>query len=145
MGSGQIVVPDWVKPSRTQVQDLHTIAATEAARSELARGCLDAVDWVLDPNGPDEEQARAETTALAKHRAGYFRGISDTLAWLFGLLPDPAHLEIPRRNPDGSLLTADQIYQEFLDAHSWTPTPEQRDTARHEADKTAARWARVFG
>lgn len=145
MGSAQIDVPAWVEPSRTQVQDLRTAASAEAGRSELARGCFAAIDWVLGPDEPDEEQARAEATATAKHPTGYFRGMSDTLAWLFGLLPEPWHLEIPRRNPDGTLLTADQIYQEFLDAHSWTPTPEQRDKARHEADVTAVRWARIFG
>lgn len=144
MGSTQTVVPGWVVPTPAQVQDLHTIATAEASRSELARGCLDALDWVLDPNGPDMEQARAEATALAKHRTGYYRGISDTLAWLYGLLSHPWHLAIPRRNPDGSLLTADQIYDELLAAHS-RPTPEQRDKARHEADVTAIRWARIFG
>ena len=149
MGSAQIVVPDWVAPARIQVQDLHTAATAQAHRSELARGCLDAIDWIVDPAGPTSEQAQAEAAATGKHKDPYHRGISDTLAWLCGWLPDPWHLEIPRRNPDGSLPTADQIYAEILDTRysHWAGahTPEQRDEARHEADAAAYRWARVFG
>lgn len=147
MGSAEIVVPAWARPSRIQVQDLHTIAAGQADRSELARGCLDAVDWIVDPDGPTSEQAQAEAAATGKHRDSYHRGISDTLAWLCGWLPDPWHLEIPRRNPDGTLLTAEQLYTEALDQNprGWVPTPEERDKAHHEAEVTAIRWARVFG
>lgn len=142
--TGQSVVPRWVTPSPAQVRDLHAIAA--AIRSELARGCLDALDWVTDPDGPTSEQAQAEAAATSKRRDLYHRGISDTLAWLCGWLSHPSHLETPRRNPDGTLLTADQIYQEFLDSYgSWKPTPEQRHTARQDADVTAVRWARIFG
>lgn len=147
MGSAQIVVPAWVEPSQIHVQDLHTIASAGADRSELARGCRDAIDWVIDPDGPDHEQAQAEAAATGSREGLYHRGISDTLAWLCGWLSQPWHLEIPRRNPDGTLLTADQIYEELLGEYprGWVPTPEQRDKAHHEAEVTSIRWARIFG
>lgn len=140
----QPVVPAWVTPDPVEVLDLHAIAAT--SQSELARGCLDAVDWILDPDGPDEEQAQAEAAATRKHRDGYYRGISDTLAWLCGWISQP-RLEIPRRNGDGSLPTADQLYRQLLAEYpaGWNPTPEQRYEARQKADVTAVRWARIWG
>lgn len=141
-------VPAWVTPTRAQVADLRTTAAAHADRSELARGCLDAADWVVGPDSiASERSVQEEAAATVKHRDDdYHRGISDTLAWLCGWLPKPC-LEIPSRNPDGTLLTADQLYAAALEEYprGWDPTPEQRDKARLDADKTAIRWARIFG
>lgn len=142
--TGQVMLPNWVTPAAGQVRDLHTVAT--ANQSELAAGCRDAIAWIADPAGPTAEQAQAETVELDKRRreGPYWVGIADTLAWLNGWLSQPP-LEVPRRNPDGTVLTGDQLYAELLDAYpaGWQPTPEQRHTARQQADVTAARWARL--
>lgn len=140
MGSDVVTVPAWVTPARTQVADLHAVAVAQAARSELARGCLDALDWILDPTGPSQEQVQAEAAATSKLRDDYHRGISDTLAWLCGWLSTP-RLDIPRRNPDGTVVTADQLYQEMLEDHPLPPTPEERRDLQNAAARQAARWA----
>ena len=142
--TGQAMLPNWVTPVPGQVRDLHTIAT--GTRSELAEGCRDAIAWVSDPNGPTAEQAQAETVELDRRRreGPYWVGIADTLAWLNGWLSNPP-LEVPRRNPDGTVVTAGQLYEELLAEYpaGWKPTPEQRDAARQKADVTAARWARI--
>lgn len=138
MAVTQPVVPAWVTPTAVQVHDLRAVAATST--TDLARGCLDAVDWILDPDGPDENQAQAEAAATRKHRDGYYRGISDTLAWLCGWISQP-RLEIPRRNRDGSVVTAPQLYVEMIEAHPLPPTPEERRDMQNRATRQAARWA----
>jgi hypothetical protein len=73
---------------------------------------------------------------------GWLNGVSFTLGLLLG-----AHLELPielpRRNPDGTVVTAEQLYQEERAAPYRSWLPEQRAAARDRAETTAARYRRL--
>lgn len=165
MGSSEVtsttaVVPTWVSCDRRQIQDFHKQAYLTAARTRAPRviGMLAAIDWVVgcEPVAPitgqhglvtSEQIALTEMNRAVEARraensaTGWAGGVADALAYFVGLLSSPP-LEVPRRNPDGTVVTAEQLYQEFLDSHS-RPTPEQRDKAHHDAQVTAIRWERL--
>lgn len=158
MTSTTAVVPKFVPHDRREIRDFHAVVYLRAGRTRDPRiiGMLDAIDWVVgcEPLSPLTQQPGQVTEQTAceemnraipmRDRNTWAAGLVDTLAYLVGLLSKPP-LEVPRRNPDGTVVTADEIYQEFLDSYpgSWTPTPEQRDKARQDADVTAVRWQRI--
>lgn len=141
MGSELAVVPRWAAPPHDQIRDLHAIAYARATRdhSRLAGGCLDALDWATDAAGPSRDEAMAEATTLTRRRreGDYWAGIADTLAWLCGFLSRPP-LDVPRRNPDGTVVTWQQRYAELDQGARWEP--EQAEEAERTARRQAARW-----
>jgi hypothetical protein len=72
---------------------------------------------------------------------GWADGCGLTLGWLLGIHPRPP-IELPRRNPDGSVPDVEQLYREAIQARPHT-APEQRNAARSEAVATAGRYRRL--
>ena len=67
-------------------------------------------------------------------------GVRGALAWLLGQRPEPM-LHLPRRLPDGSTPSAEQLYAEMLEARPYGyEFPEQRQAAWNEAGTAAARY-----
>jgi hypothetical protein len=106
------------------------------ARVEMlaAGGPVPAEMWRhygLEPRGP-----------ITDH-PGWCRAVSSTLGWLLGVHTRPP-FQLPRRNPDGSVLSGEQLYREAVAAHphrSWIP--EQRAEARDRAYELSAVYQRL--
>lgn len=173
MATSYLTFPDWVVPPGRQVADCLYLAhasVQNGGRPAIAAVAA-SVNWVtggqLAPlteraDAPTEPVARAEwMLAYAPMEPGIWRdlgvtpaepvtddqgwrnGVSLTLGWLLGAHPRPP-LELPRRNPDGALMTADQLYQEERAANPHrTWMPEQRHEARTRAEVTAIRSQRL--
>lgn len=140
----QPVVPTWATPPGHAVKDLLTIAEHHhhAAHrsSDYLRGCADATGWACGWPVTDDQAHNEMVAALADEKAGdqRRRGVADTLAWLLGIGPAP--LELPRRNSDGTLVTAEQRLTE-LEAEAALPwIAEQRRAAEAQAERDASRW-----
>lgn len=122
------LIPAWVAPSPREITDCHWIAhsvAAEVGRASVYGEVCAILDWVTT-DLPDKDQVRARLGAGA---AGA------TVAWLLGLARQP--IDLPRRNPDGSLLTVEQLTAEYM-AGKWDGPEERRDADRW-ARKQAAR------
>lgn len=65
---------------------------------------------------------------------------TSTLAWLLGMTDVPP-IELPRRNPDGTVVTIGQVTAELLAGK--TGMPEQRRDAENRAYRMVARWRRL--
>lgn len=133
------LIPAWVAPTPQAVADCHWIAhvmAKEAGpRSRYEPGSrytqvVAVMDWVTTGE-PTRDQA--VDMMMASDGAAY-----DTVAWLLGHHEAP--VKLPRRNPDGSVVTETQLYGEYMTG--LTGLPEQRRDAEQRARKDAAsyRW-----
>ena len=81
-----------------------------------------------------------EPRAAATDDREWANGVNGALGWLLGQRPEPI-LDLPRRLPDGSTPSADQLYAEMLEARPYGHEfPEQRQAARNEAATAAARY-----
>lgn len=139
-------VPTWVRPPARAVLDFHRLARVYAAYrpdDHAAAARFAAVGMVLE-TGMTEDSALAEmnraVAVRSDPRAGAAAGaLADTMAWLVGLL-SRAPFAIPRRHPDGRLVTADDLYAEREAAAPAPWEPERRDAERAAARKQAARY-----
>lgn len=121
-----VLIPAWVVPASREVADCHWIAA---AHNPQVRAVM---DWATDGD-PTESDALALLTASNG-------AAQNTLAWLLGMSRIPP-VQLPRRNPDGSVVTVDQLYAEYMTGK--TGLPEQRNEARQRATSDAARYRRL--
>lgn len=128
------LIPAWVAPSPRAVTDCHWIAHSVA--DEVGRACRHAevcavLDWVTG-NLPDEAEARTRLKDVG--------AAANTVAWLLGITTVPP-IDLPRRNPDGTLLTVQQLVAEYM-ADKWDG-PEERSAAERWARDQAARNRRL--
>ena len=124
------VIPAWVVPTARAVADCHWIAhagSIQSGRDSQYGLVLETMGWVMD--GATDAQAYERMLAHTGDPVG------NTLAWLAGYTTLPP-LQLPRRNPDGSVMTANQLYDEYIAGK--TGLPEQRLEARNRARKDAA-------
>lgn len=63
------------------------------------------------------------------------------LGWLLGV--HRSALRLPRRNPDGTVMTAEQLYLEAREQHPGRWVREQADAARAKAGEEAALYRRL--
>ena len=128
------MIPAWVAPAAREVDDCHWIAhacAQEAGPLSRFAKVTAVLDWATSTN-PTRDQA--VDMMLASEGAAY-----DTVAWLLGRQPPP--VQVPRRNPDGTVMTAQQLVGEYMAGTSGLP--EQRREAEHKARADAARYRRL--
>lgn len=95
------------------------------------------MDWVTSTD-PTPDEAYTQMDACAPTPAGELA--RHTLAWLIGFQSFPP-IRLPRRNADGAVMTADQLYDEYMRGKYGLPE-EQRD-ARTRAEKDAALYRRL--
>jgi hypothetical protein len=167
MGPDHAVIPAWVTPSAQAVADAHRIAHVTGAETGdvAARAVAASINWVtggqLAPltertELPTRELVTAEWLLAGSVEHGttmvwgsvspvvpvtldrrWAAGTSAALGWLLGCTDRPP-VRIPRRLPDGSVPTAEQLYDEMLAARphaAWTP--EMRAEARRRAAQAA--------
>ena len=125
-------LPAWVVQPTRAVADCHWIAHQVAA--EVGRACRHAevcsiLDWVTT-DSPDLD------TVLQR----VVDDDTSTLAWLLGMTDVPP-IELPRRNPDGTVVTVGQVAAELLAGK--TGMPEQRRDAENRAHGLVARWRKL--
>jgi hypothetical protein len=129
---GEALIPAWVAPAAREVADCHWIAHTvagEVGRASVHGEVCSILDWVTG-DLPDEGTVLDRVVA----------DDTSTLAWLLGMTDVPP-IELPRRNPDGTVVTVDQVTAELLDGK--TGLPEQRRDAENRANGMVARWRRL--
>ena len=128
------LIPAWVAVAPRQVEDCYWIShavAAERGRASLHGEVCATLDWVTDSlPGESDARLRLKDTGPAGR----------TLAWLLGLTSIPP-IELPRRNPDGTLLTVQQWSAEYM-ADKWDG-PEERLAAGRWARKQDARNRRL--
>lgn len=125
----EALIPAWVAPAAREIADCHWIAhsvAEEVGRASVHGEVCAILDWVTSEL-PTPEQVRERL--LDGGAAGA------TVAWLLGMGRAP--IDLPRRNPDGSLRTVEQLTAEYLTG-KWDGPEERRDADRW-ARKQAAR------
>ena len=131
------MIPAWVAPAAREVDDCHWIAhacAQEAGPGSRYAQVLAVLDWVTSEL-PTRDQA--VDMMMASDGAAYA-----TVVWLLGSSPDkPPPVTLPRRNPDGTVMTAEQLTAEYMTG--LTGLPEQRREAEHRARADAARYRRL--
>ncbi|RZT87414.1 hypothetical protein EV383_4337 [Pseudonocardia sediminis] len=131
-------IPTWVSPDHQQVRDLLTI--TKHHRDDYTRGVWDGADWACGWPVSREAAGDEMTDALPERNTDREKaGRADVLAWLMGFAAAP--IEIPRRNSDGTVVTAEQLYAEMVDDHPLPPIAEERRDMQDKARRQAARWA----
>ena len=69
-------------------------------------------------------------------------GAAATLRWLLGM-SDPSPMPLPQRHADGSLVSAEGLYERALRARPWVPLPEERRDLRLRCAVDAARGQRL--
>lgn len=141
MTVSQPVVPAWADPRADAIGDLLTVSARYSGA--YTRGCYAAAEWATGCPISLGDAGDRMTEALQGCGDQYERGIADTLAWLMGMAGPP--IELPRRNPDGTLVTAEQLYAELVAEHPLPPAPEERQQFQERAREQAARWAVLAG
>jgi hypothetical protein len=128
------LIPAWVAPAARAVADCHWIAhacAVEAGPQSRYAQVLAVMDWVTTDD-PTHDQA--VDMMMASDGAAY-----DTVVWLLGRRPAP--VQLPRRNPDGTLMTVEQLTAEYMTG-KWD-CPEERNAAEQHARTEAARSRRL--
>jgi hypothetical protein len=126
------LIPAWVAVSPRAVEDCHWIAHTVAAevgRASVHGEVCVVLDWIT-----------SETPTQDAVLDRVVDDDSSTLAWLLGFTSSPP-IELPRRNPDGTVVTVDQVAAELLVGK--TGLPEQRRDAENRARERVARWRRL--
>lgn len=130
------LIPAWVVPTAREVADCHWIVHAYAEQSgpgSRYATMLRVLDWVTTEL-PDTREAEDTLRELRDPAA------ADTLAWLLlGVVPP---ITLPRRNPDGTVVTDEQLYTEYLGCDP-NPIREQRDAARDKARRDAAQYRRL--
>lgn len=116
---GEAQIPAWVVPT-AQVADCHWIAYASKNRA-----VCDVLDWV-GREQPTAEQAFDRMVSTSGD-------IQVTLLWLLGMGLPP--VQLPRRNPDGSVVSERQLYDEYM-ADKWGE-PEERAEAERKARRDA--------
>ena len=69
-------------------------------------------------------------------------GAAATLRWLLGM-SESSPMPLPQRRADGSLVSADELYEGALRARPWVPLPEERRHLRLRCAADAARGQRL--
>ncbi len=70
-------------------------------------------------------------------------GAAATLRWLLGM-SDPSPMPLPQRRSDGSVVSAEELYERALRARPWwEPLPEERRDLRLRCAADAARGQRL--
>jgi hypothetical protein len=94
------------------------------------------------PSLPDEVWAALEVPAMppVTAHAGWANGVAAALGWLLGVHARPP-VRLPRRLPDGSTPTAEQLYDEYV-ARTFGE-PEARAEARRRASEDATLYRRL--
>ena len=139
MQADQPTTITWAAPTAHELGDLLAIAARRAhTGDQYSDGCRTAAHWA---NSSDATAAAAQDRVITalNTRTPNGDGIADTLMWLLGDARPP--LELPRRNPDGTLVDAEQILEELRAAAPLPWIAEQRHAAQDKARQTAARYA----
>jgi hypothetical protein len=129
---GEALIPVWVAPAAREVADCHWIAhavAEEVGRASLHSEVCAILNWVTRET-PSQEAVLARVVD----------DDTSTLAWLLGMTDVPP-IELPRRNPDGTVVSVDQVTAELLAGK--TGMPEQRRDAENCARGQVARWRRL--
>jgi hypothetical protein len=130
------VIPAWVRPAPRQVADAHRISYALAHRPEFA--AVEAtVDWVTSTD-PTVDDAHTQMAVCAPNPGG--DAVRNTLAWLLGMQSHPP-IRLPRRNPDGTPATAEDLFTEYMRGR-WDG-PEERRDARARAETDAALYRRL--
>ena len=174
MGRDQAVIPAWAAPAAQAVADAHRIAhVTYADLGDLRAGGVSAsINWATGgQDAPITERTEPVTRDLVQAEwmlAGSVElgstsmvwgaitprepvvrdrtwavGVGAALGWLLGVHPRPP-VAIPRRHPDGTTPTAEDLYREMVAARphaSWLP--EQRAEARRRATQAAETYRRL--
>jgi hypothetical protein len=130
------VIPAWVAPATREVMDCHWIAHAIGDRAEFAAVAA-VLDWATSTD-PSIDDAHAQMDACAPTPAG--EAARNTLAWLIGFQSIPP-IRLPRRNPDGTVVTADQLCAEYTARTAGLP--EELRAARHRAEQDAALYRRL--
>jgi len=134
-------VPSWVVPSRFAVADVAGMAVN-AGSHPRAVGILAALSWAAEQGTRDVVASEATRTAMAGDDPET-TGRADTLYWLAGVKTTPP-VRIPRRHPDGSLPTSQELYDQARAAaphRNWIA--EERRGARAQAELDAAEARRL--
>jgi hypothetical protein len=132
MGQMEALIPAWVAPTAREVADCHWLAHHEVEqggpRSAVSGQVVAVLDWAVRDN-----PSRDDAGAMMRSAEG---AAYDTLVWLLGHRAAP--LNLPRRNPDGSLMSEAQLVAEYM-ADKWDGPEERRaaaDYAHHEATRS---------
>jgi hypothetical protein len=141
------VIPAWVKPAPRAVADCHRIGYALAHRADHA-AVADTINWVVGcqvapiTGRPSPPTVGDVHTEMAAARRGGARddAVCNTLAWLVGFGSIPP-IPLPRRNPDDTVATADDLFAEYM-VGKWDG-PEVRRDARHRAEADAALYRRL--
>lgn len=84
----------------------------------------------------------SEERTLGHLRGQWVRvdGAWKTLRWLLGMPGQTEPLAVPERHPDGTVLSADNLYERVATARPWAvEEPEQRIELRNRMEKEARR------
>lgn len=142
--TGVMAATAWVRGGRSA-------PVTERGEQPVTRGLAEVEEWAalvahepsMRTNLPvDSIAADAGVSWREPLRvdADYARGAWRALRWILGMPDARPPLPVPLRNPDGTLVTADQLYEQTIAANphrDWEP--EQRLEARNWAAAEAAR------
>lgn len=138
----QPVIPAWVAPDHNAVRDVLNIAPVVGETNAYAAGVADAAQWVTGwPDVSYDDAGQRMSEALPDRADKHAAGVADVLAWLMGFGPAPINL--PRRNPDGTLVSAEQLYEQRRAQSVWAWGPEERREQRQTAERDFARSARL--
>jgi hypothetical protein len=150
-----VAIPGWVEPTVQQVLDAHRLAYSRAASTGHWRdkGRAEGLQWGLTggqapigsevlPRPPEllealealRVSAQATRTSSTEVSREWAVGVEQALAWLLAGDGDPG-IPLPRRHPDGRVLTEDELYAELNPQPGWAPEQrlQARDTARRRA------------
>lgn len=160
MSTQLAVIPAWVVPSFAEVSDAHGLAHARARDTRdvvwMARAAT--LDWVMGGHGTApvtelprrheptedevlEERYAARSVANNREYSWELRRWADAVAWMLRwLIGEDAvcPVELPRRRPDGSLWTAEDLYAEA--AGDRRLPPETRRDLRLRAEVDAQRY-----
>jgi hypothetical protein len=117
---------------------------TERTDAPVTRAHVEAELWatfvVATPSFPAAsmcvERCRHYRPPVVFDRA-WALGAAQTLRWLLGM-SEPSPMLLPRRHSDGSLASAEELYEHALQARPWVPLPEERRDLRLRCAADAA-------
>ncbi|HEX5145343.1 MAG TPA: hypothetical protein VFW21_15875 [Mycobacterium sp.] len=123
---------------------------TERDEQPVTRAVADAERWAAEaarvPANPppmDVIYAQLKVTPwapLPNQDPNYAVGCWRALRWVLGVPGQDPPIPVPRRRPDGSLYTAEELYAEVIRADDGRLSPEQRATKRVQAECDAAKY-----
>lgn len=128
---------------------------TERDEQPVTRALAEAESWaaeaVRDPSCPPPlgliyaQLKVVPARPQSGHDVNYCVGVWLALRWVLGVPGQEAPLPVPRRHPDGTLYTGDDLYAEVLRGKMERLSPEQRATIRRESDRQASRFVHYDG